>query len=441
LKLLYATAFPLITIMGGQAFASHFPTPRMSIAIYKTVLKQTQSILRNYYTNVSSAIEGPGKTTYGDVDILVAGPLAKAFSPGIPIAEKLKQALHAKAWIQDKGNPTINFAVPWPRDEASSERKERVDEESAEENKYIQVDVHICNDTRDFEWELFHAAHGDLWNILGTTIRPYGLTVNNHGLYIRIPEIELVERKKSMVFLTDEPLRVLEFLGLDAEKWWKQFESREEMYEYATTCRMLWVPEVEEEDASVGDAKGQEGIEDGEKQKKKLKHNDRRRLAQRPIFRAWFEEFIPRCRKEGRFEVARTTREQIRDDAFEKFGIKEEYMTKLREWSLARHLDEVTRDVIKKNIPTDGVDVHLRAAAIKTLKGIIVGGDEFEGKIPEAVAKDENGFYNLELVDRFVADNWQEAGRIGLARQQVKNREAMIEKERAKQIKLESKTQ
>ncbi|PQE12364.1 hypothetical protein CJF31_00000563 [Rutstroemia sp. NJR-2017a BVV2] len=342
------------------------------------------AILRNYYTNVSSAIEGPGKTTYGDVDVLVAGPLPNAFTPGIPVAEKLKQALHAKACIQDKGNPTINFAVPWPRDDASTDGKAQIDDEgeSGEENKYVQVDVHICKNTHDFEWELFHSAHGDLWNILGTTIRPYGLTVNNRGLHIRIPEIELVERKKSMVFLTDEPLRVLEFLGLDTEMWWRRFGSQEEMFEYAATCRMLWIRDEEEEkeeeeEEGVGEGKGVEGIEgeEKEKEKKKLKHNDRRRLAQRPIFRAWVEEFVPRCLKEGRYDVARTTREQIRDDTFEKFGIEEEYNTKLREWSL--------------------------------------------------------------LVARFVADNWQEAGRIGLAKQQVKAREAMIAKaEKTKQKEL-----
>ncbi|PQE28190.1 hypothetical protein CJF32_00011060 [Rutstroemia sp. NJR-2017a WRK4] len=405
--------------MGGQAFAAHFPTPRMSLAIYKHVLTQTQTILRNYYTNVSSAIEGPGKTTYGDVDVLVAGPLPHAFPPGTPVAEKLKQALHAKACIQDKGNPTMNFAVPWPRDVASIEHESEEKAQISDENDTWE------NNTQELNWELFHSAHGDLWNILGTTIRPYGLTVNNHGLYIRIQEIEIVERKKSMVFLTDEPSRVLDFLGLDEEKWWRPFGSQEEMFEYAGTCRMVWV----KEEVDVVEGEGEEKEEKGEeKEKKKLKHNDRRRLAQRPIFKAWFEDFVPRCLKEGKYDIPRTTREQILTDAFEKFGIEEEYNTKLKEWSYTRHIDELTRDAIKKTIPVDGVDGQLRAAAIRTLKGIILEGEEFEGKIPDAVVKDENGFYDLEVVKRFVGENWEEAGRIGMGRQHVRAREAMIAK-------------
>ncbi|PQE17065.1 hypothetical protein CJF30_00003782 [Rutstroemia sp. NJR-2017a BBW] len=415
--------------MGGQAFAAHFPTPRMSLAIYKHVLTQTQTILRTYYTNVSSAIEGPGKTTYGDVDVLVAGLLPHAFPPGISVAEKLKQALHAKACIQDKGNPTINFAVPWPREYEEAqidglESKAQIDTEDGlesktqipdngteEENKYVQVDVHI--------------SHGDLWNILGTTIRPYGLTVNNHGLYIRIPEIEMVERKKSMVFLTDDPVRVLDFLGLDEEKWWRRFGSQEEMFEYAGTCRMVWVKEEVDVVEGEGEEKGEKGEE---KEKKKLKHNDRRRLAQRPIFKAWFEDFVPRCLKEGKYDIPRTTREQILTDAFEKFGIQEEYNTKLKEWSYTRHIDELTRDAIKNTIPVDGVDGQLRAAAIRILKGVILEGEKFEGKIPDAAEKDESGFYDLEVVKRFVGENWEEAGRVGMGRQLVRAREAMVKK-------------
>ncbi len=80
---------------------------------------------------------------------------------------------------------------------------------------------------------------GDLWNILGTTIRPFGLTVNDKGMYLRIPEIELLDRKKSMIYLTDSPSQILQFLGLDEEKWWAEFGTRREMFELAAGCRMF----------------------------------------------------------------------------------------------------------------------------------------------------------------------------------------------------------
>ena len=65
---------------------------------------------------------------------------------------------------------------------------------------------------------MFHHAFGDLWNLLGTTIRPFGLTANEKGLHIRIEEIELLDRKRSMICLTNDPREVCHLLGLDAAR-------------------------------------------------------------------------------------------------------------------------------------------------------------------------------------------------------------------------------
>ncbi|KAF7854188.1 hypothetical protein EAF04_010485 [Stromatinia cepivora] len=415
--------------MGGQAFASHvspIKTPRMTQEVYDKALEQNQAILRKFYSKVASAIEGPGKTSYGDVDILVTSPLENVFPPEESVADRLKKALNAVAWIQIKGNPTINFAVPRP-DESISDVVGEIGKnlakstDTASEKWYIQVDVHTCKDVHEFEWELFHSAHGDLWNIIGTTIRRFGLTINNHGLFIRNPEIELADRKKSMVFLTDDPGKILDFLGLDQDKWWKRFNTQQEMFEYAASCRMFWVRDVVEAEAE-GDVIGQEGGEDG---KKKLKHNDRQRVAKRPIFRAWVDEFIPQCREEGKYIDTKITREEIRDEVFEKFGVKKEYETRQHDWNLARHLVGLVNDGIKGNIPVDGVSDQMRSAATKVLKGIIMEGELYDGNAPAAAMKDEKGFYNLELVKHFVAENWENAGRIGMARQLVTAREAM----------------
>ena len=215
----------------------------MSQETYDQLLQSTQDILRQYYKQVGSAIEAPEKPSYGDVDVLVFGPFDRLYDhsvvPVIEVAQRLAVLLNAKAFI--RGTLILNFAVPWPRTSV----KESAGKGSGE--KYAQIDVHICHDQRSFLLEVFHAAHGDLWNILGTTIRRFGLTVNNKGLYLRIPEIELNDRKKSMVFLTDDPRRILNFLGLDAEKWETRFGSRQEMFEYVAGCRMFWVKDLKED--------------------------------------------------------------------------------------------------------------------------------------------------------------------------------------------------
>ena len=80
------------------------------------------------------------------------------------------------------------------------------------------MDLRVCPDLASWKWQLFHHAFGDLWNLLGTTIRRFGLTANEKGLQVRIEEIEHLDRKKSMIFLTKDPREVLQLLGLDAER-------------------------------------------------------------------------------------------------------------------------------------------------------------------------------------------------------------------------------
>ncbi|EPE25060.1 hypothetical protein GLAREA_11641 [Glarea lozoyensis ATCC 20868] len=423
--------------MGGSAFALRVPplnTPRMPSEIYTRVLQHTLALLQSHYEYCAAPIEGPGKTTFGDVDVLVASPVSESYSPFLknsfilmkPVAEKLKTLLNAEALITTAGNPTVNFAVPWPDDNY----------QSASDKRYVQVDVHHLPTAERFQWELFHSAHGDLWNILGATIRPFGLTANDVGLYLRIPEIEALDKKKSLIFLTSDPKRVLDFLGLDEDKWWKQFETQGEMFQYATKNRMFWVKE-EADDVKEGDVLtnvdlGQEG---GDAGKKKLKHNDRQRMAKRPIFRAWIDEFIPMLRKQGGPKEPEITREQIRDEAFYKFGVREVYEKRLKDWQLARHLEELKRDMIKGQIPPveeipEGPP--FRSAAIRMLIDVIMGGKEFDGTIPPAARKSEEGFYDLDLVQSFITLNWRRAGELGLAHQQVRAMETMRAKEQKK---------
>jgi hypothetical protein len=101
-------------------------------------------------------------------------------------------------------------------------------------------------------------------------IRPFGLTVNDRGIHVRIPDIEAFDRKKSMVFLTDNPTQILDFIGLDPQIWFQKFASQDEMFEYASGCRLFWVKPDKPEDEAEGDVilggiEGQEGGEEGKK--------------------------------------------------------------------------------------------------------------------------------------------------------------------------------
>jgi len=146
--------------MGGKVFSATLSTPRMPPDIYDLVFATTHSILQKHFSRVESPIEAPGKDSYGDIDILVFGPLQSSLdsraTPVLEVTENLAKLLGATKWV--KNSAGTNFAIPWPS------LPEKDDE------RYIQLDIHVCKAEKELQWEMFHTAHGDLWNILGSTV-------------------------------------------------------------------------------------------------------------------------------------------------------------------------------------------------------------------------------------------------------------------------------
>jgi hypothetical protein len=77
---------------------------------------------------------------------------------------------------------------------------------------------------------------------------------------------------------------------MQVEGFWEQpFPTVEALFQYATTCRMFWVKAADSEDVDEDDA----GVTGGEEGRKKLKHNDRRRINGRPVYRQWYVLLFP----------------------------------------------------------------------------------------------------------------------------------------------------
>lgn len=155
----------------------------------------------------------------------------------------------------------------------------------------------------------------------------------------------------------------------------------------SSSSRLFWVKSPSELDdgETEGDVVGEinsTAQQGGEAGKKKLKHNDRQRMSKRPIYKEWMEVFIPSLRAQGKYLDSQITREQIRDEAFSRFGVKDEWDSKLQAWKLAKHNDELWRDVIKGSIP-ETMDPQQRAATIREMKEIIMNGVPFLGRVPE----------------------------------------------------------
>lgn len=173
--------------MGGQLFAvpgsggqPALNVPRIPTHQYNELKAKYHAIISEYYEKISTLVEAPGKEDHGDIDIMVAGP-KMGITP-----EDLASRLQAVR--KHRNGPTCSFAVPL----------------SKSENTYLQLDINLCHDGQ-FEWEYFMNSYGDLWQILGILLRTLGLTANDHGLNLRVKEIESRSRKASKVTLSKDP--------------------------------------------------------------------------------------------------------------------------------------------------------------------------------------------------------------------------------------------
>ena len=287
--------------MGGKAFTSGpapLSTPRMPPSVYFKLRDQYLHLLRAIFSQAETPIEAPAKASYGDVDIVATEPKSSIVSN---TTESLAKYLSAERTFKNPGSATTSFAVPYPKYSDS----------------FVQLDLHVCP-LSSYRWQVFFQSHGDLWNLLGTTIRPFGFTANDAGLHIRIAEIERLNRKRSFVFLTNEPKAVLELLGLDVEAYGRPFGSVEAMYEYVISCRFFKAETYVRAD---------------------LKANDRKRMAQRELYSRFVEVWLPQNEQRIRTKIgseSTLTRDDVTDIALDRFGKRNEFYGVLEEWRRER---------------------------------------------------------------------------------------------------------
>ena len=65
----------------------------------------------------------------------------------------------------------------------------RVDDGRIQEY-WIQLDAKVCFNPRIFSWMEFQLNHATQSSILGSIIKPLGLTLDTQGLHIRVEEVE-----------------------------------------------------------------------------------------------------------------------------------------------------------------------------------------------------------------------------------------------------------
>lgn len=490
--------------MGGSAFAAapHFlRTPRMPPEVYRHMVTQCHAALATLFRTVTTPVEAPAKADFGDVDFLVAGPLIlgtdkseSTYEQKRPnsgdrplIWQRIEQELGAARIKYNSKDATANLALPWPRafstgpesravhhipaqDQqlepgqgtleykhgetapgipdtgATEEAKEATDhhEQHQQQPNYVQVDIRICQTAEQLLWAAFKHAHGDMWQLLGTIIRPLGLKADETGLYLVVPEIEPLNKKRAMVLLSDDPGQVCEFLGLPYAdgQWDKPFDSVDDMFNYAAGCRFFWVwPSSTTADDNLDPPPTTATTEAAAI---KSNTNDRRRHRTRPVFRAWVDDFIPHCRAQGLHrpptQLADLTQDQLRDhvraEAFSRFQASRAlYASQLAVWTAERQELAVRTELIKAVASEDVVQAHpsydpvhgcSRSVVIAALRSIVVDGDvSYGGIAPAEPLRNPDGSWRIDEAAAWLTANWASVADVAWAMNRAKSSEHM----------------
>ncbi|KAL6710717.1 hypothetical protein ACN47E_007774 [Coniothyrium glycines] len=208
--------------MGGHAF-KNLHCPRISPSIYTRTKEQTIIALQTLFDHVVVPTEMPEKADYGDIDVLVCSPL---FSPGESTTSTFdwQSAVRAIKTVFDtqhgrRGflNPDcMYFAVPAP---------------GPSDGCWIQVDVKVCFKPRLFAWQTFELHYASSSKMLGSMVKPLGLTVDPEGLHIRVEDMDETNFSGSMVRVSTEARDVLRIAGLDRRLINAGFRTKDELYE------------------------------------------------------------------------------------------------------------------------------------------------------------------------------------------------------------------
>ena len=227
--------------MGGNAFRDDesIHVKRMPSGTYHLMKDKYLKLLLPHFARVGISYATPGKLDHGDIDFLVSNP-AEGFT-----WSGLQHALDAVAIRTN--NPqrqrqifyfAVNTEFPLTADEGGNQTVAT----------HTQLDLYQCP-IEDFDWILARNSYGDLWWILSQILHPFGFFLNGHGFYVVIEELKGVngnqaDADQEELFLTNDPMKVLQFAGLDEEMYKDGFESATEGKTLQTGVRPYQIQKI-----------------------------------------------------------------------------------------------------------------------------------------------------------------------------------------------------
>ncbi|KAI7539952.1 hypothetical protein KC331_g9444 [Hortaea werneckii] len=283
--------------MGGNAFALasaeghlRLQTPRMTPEVYNRLKVIYTNRLRSCFLDcakIATLTEAPEKSDYGDIDFITSFP--KTPTSSAPDWSALANDIGAAGFIWH-GPKTASFAVPQDgsmhpelamRYHLQSDNPPDVHGSTkTPETLYAQIDLELVEDEL-FDWHTFYASYGDMSSLLGHIVRNSGFTCSDRGLWLRLQELDDCKRqpislniadKDGTILLSHDKTQVMRFLNLDPEVYERGFATRQELFEWLGSCRLI---EWEAIDTRRGNA------------------DEKRREEKRGVFKAFLNEWLP----------------------------------------------------------------------------------------------------------------------------------------------------
>ncbi|KAF2170988.1 hypothetical protein M409DRAFT_63986 [Zasmidium cellare ATCC 36951] len=334
--------------MGGSAFAQAaaqgqptLHTPRMSPAEYAhlktTYLRRLQECFPG--KAVSVLVEAPEKTDYGDLDLFVVSDgqvdfidvARKLGAAGVICSSSGKHQMCSIGVLKD-GSRSSHETVVY-KNISSNNSKKAQPSTTVTVEEYAQIDIEVIS-SEDFRWHSFYSSYGDMGALLGNITRNLGLTISDKGLVLRLKELDYAKKtrleqvadKDGMLILSNDPDRVMAFLGLSFRRYAEGFATVSEFFRWLRECRLIDLNII---------------------RKKRNISRDRQKESKRTLYSKFFEEWLPKSygiedeesdtddqvcdspqeepRDDDRMRWEK--RERLRDEAVKFFDKEEEYRT------------------------------------------------------------------------------------------------------------------
>ena len=246
--------------------------------------------IRAYFpdSTVRCLVEAPEKSDHGDIDIFVTLSAEQKVD-----FEDLGNKIGAAGVILHSSGTVRKCTLGVAADGTSSESSvivyqhnhghgEGVRSESAAAlttKQYAQIDIEIVA-PHLAAWFSFYSSSGDMLGLIGRIVRNLGFIVTDRGLWLRMPELDAsktmthvnVADRDGIIFLSNDPHRVMLFLGLSVDRYEAGFETLEELYTWLGACRMLSAEVI---------------------RLKRENSSERNREHKRSVFSGFFNEWLP----------------------------------------------------------------------------------------------------------------------------------------------------